>query len=110
MGFAALSTGVTGLTATQRALDVSAHNVANTSTQGFTPQQASFQEAAPAGTGVTLSVQGRALSGANPVAAAGTDLPQEITNQLVYKAQFDLSAKLIKTEDDTIGSLINIRA
>ncbi|NRR30790.1 hypothetical protein HSX11_11435 [Oxalobacteraceae bacterium] len=110
MGFAALSTGVSALSATQRALDVSAHNVANTSTQGFTPQQASFQEAAPAGSGVTLSIQGRALSGANPVAAAGTDLPKEISSQLVYRAQFDLSAQLIKAEDERLGSLIDIRA
>ncbi|MBJ7312648.1 flagellar basal body protein [Rugamonas sp. CCM 8940] len=120
MGFTALSAGVSGLTANQRALDVSAHNVANASTQGFAPQQASFQENRPAGSGVTLSVQGRALSGAAQTQAqqqaqagerpSGTDLANELTNSLVYKAQAALSVKVIQVADDNLGSLINTKA
>ena len=57
MAITPLSTGLSGLQASQRALDNTAHNVANANTQGFRPAQTSFQERQPAGTGVTLSVQ-----------------------------------------------------
>jgi flagellar hook protein FlgE len=117
MSIAALSAGLSGLNASQRALDASAHNVANASTQGFKPQQVQFQEASPAGSGVTLSQQARAQAAATPAATSGalqgpsgTDLGKQLTDSLVYKAQFDLSAKVIKSTDQTLGSLINIKA
>jgi flagellar hook protein FlgE len=117
MSIAALSAGLSGLNASQRALDSTAHNVANASTQGFKPQQVQFQEASPAGSGVTLSQQARAQAAATPGATAGalqgpsgTDLGKELTDSLVYKAQFDLSAKVIKSTDQTLGSLIDIKA
>lgn len=109
MSVSALAAGVSGLTANQRALDVSAHNVANVDTAGFQPQQASFQESAPAGAGVSLSVAGRGLAAADG-AANGVDLAKETTDALVYKAGFDLSAKVIKAADERLGSLIDIRA
>ena len=108
MAISALSAGLSGLNASQRALDASAHNVANANTQGFQPERASFQEAQPAGSGVTLSVQGQQrLSQDQP---SGTDLAKETTDSLLYKAQFDLSAKVIKTADDNLGTLINTKA
>lgn len=110
MSIAALSAGVSGLTANQRALDVSAHNVANASTAGFQPQQASFQEAEPAGSGVTLSASAQSLSRSDPAAPSGTDLARETGNSLVYSAQASLTAKLIQTQDQTLGSLINTQA
>ena len=117
MSIAALSAGLSGLNASQRALASTAHNVANASTQGFKPQQVQFQEASPAGSGVTLSQQARAQAAATPAATSGalqgpsgTDLGKELTDSLVYKAQFDLSAKVIKTTDQTLGSLIDIKA
>lgn len=115
MGLSALSAGVSSLSASQQALAGSAHNIANASTQGFRPQQVSFQENKPAGTGVSLSSRAQTLSAAAPVAApsqtvSGTDLAKEISDALLYKAQFDLSAKVVKTSDETLGSLINTKA
>jgi flagellar hook protein FlgE len=120
MGISALSAGVSGLTANQRALDVAAHNVANANTAGFAPQRASFQEAGPAGTGVTLSVQGQALSGAAQTQAlqqaqagerpSGTDLAKELGNSLVYKAQAALSLKVVQAADERLGTLIDTKA
>ncbi|WP_317205826.1 flagellar basal body protein [Janthinobacterium sp.] len=110
MSVSALAAGVSGLTANQRALDVSAHNVANVDTAGFQPQQAGFQESAPAGAGVSLSVAGRGLAAADADAANGVDLAKESTDALVYKAGFELSAKVIKAADERLGSLIDIRA
>jgi len=108
MTIAALSAGLSGLNASQRALDNSAHNVANANTQGFQPSRATFQENQPAGTGVSISTQAQQrLSADQP---SGTDLAKETTDSLVYKAQFDLSAQVIKTQDENIGTLINTKA
>ncbi|MDC8756318.1 flagellar basal body protein [Janthinobacterium fluminis] len=110
MSISALNAGVSGLNANQRALDVSAHNVANVGTAGFQPQAAAFQESSPAGGGVSLSVEGRSLSSANPAQANGVDVAKEITDALVYEAGVNLSAKVVKTADATLGSLLDIRA
>lgn len=115
MSVSALSAGASGLNANQQALGVAAHNIANASTQGFQPQQAQFHEASPGGSGVTLSAQGRGLAAAEGVTGSGsggsgTDLATEITNSLVYKASFDLNAKVIQAADERIGTLIDIKA
>jgi flagellar hook protein FlgE len=108
MSLPALSSGLSGLNAAIGALGNSAHNVANANTQGFQPSQVQFQENAPAGTGVSISQQGQqALKVDN---SSGTDLATETTNSLLYKAQFDLSAKVIKAADDNLGTLIDTRA
>jgi flagellar hook protein FlgE len=108
MSLAVLSSGVSGLNAAERALGNSAHNVANLNTQGFQPTQASFQEAAPAGSGVSISLQGQQLLKVD--GPSGTDPATETTNSLLYKAQFDLSAKVIQTADQNLGTLIDIKA
>lgn len=110
MSISALSTGLSGLNANQRALDVAAHNVANANTEGFQAQAAAFQESSPAGGGVSLSAQGRTLAAGDSAGANNVDLAKEITDSLVYKAGFDLSAKIIKMADERIGSLIDIQA
>ncbi len=110
MSISALSAGLSGISANQRALDVSAHNVANAGTPGFQPQGAAFQENSPAGSGVSLSIEGRNLSTASAGAANGVDLAKEITSSLVYKAGFNLSANVVKAADEALGSLIDIRA
>lgn len=65
MSFEALNIGASALYAAQRAAEVTAHNIANSSTPGYTRQQLAVQAAPPApgtpgmrGTGVTiLSIQ-----------------------------------------------------
>jgi flagellar hook protein FlgE len=94
--------------AAQGALGVSAHNVANMSTQGFQPQRAAMSEAAPAGSGVTLSAQGVQMARAE--GASGTDLASETVNSLVYKAQFQLSAKVVQAAGQQLGTLLDIQA
>lgn len=128
MSISALTTGVSGLSANQRALDVAANNVANANTANFQPQQANFQESSPAGGGVTLSVEGRNLAagsnviGANsaggaPAISGGSganasnsvDVAREITNTLVYDIGARLSANVVKTADQALGSLIDVK-
>lgn len=108
MAISALSTAQSGLQASQRALDNSAHNVANANTAGFRPAQTSFQERAPAGTGVTLSVQAQQRAAADQ--PSGADLAKESTDRILYKTQFALAAKVIQTQDQNLGSLIDTKA
>ena len=103
-----MTAGLSGLYANQQALGVSAHNIANVNTQGFQPQQASFQEAQPAGSGVTLSAQGRGMARAEGLSSE--DLATDITNSLVYKQSFALNAKVIQFENERIGTLVDIKA
>jgi hypothetical protein len=112
VAISALGIGLTGLQANGKALGVEAHNTANMNTDRFVPQAATFNEARPAGTGVTLSIAARDLSAAETVGGApsGTDPAASIVNSLVYKAGFDLSAKLIQAADERLGTLIDIRA
>jgi len=107
MAISSLGAGLSGLQANQQALGVEAHNTANLATQGYTAQSASFAESRPAGTGVTLSAAGREMSGAQ---GGGTDLATSMSNSLVYKLGFELSAKVIQAADERLGTLIDIRA
>lgn len=110
MSISALGAGLSGLYANQQALDVEANNVANLNTAGYQAQKAVFSEAGPAGSGVTLSVEGRKLALADGGGGGGTDLPASLTNGLTYKAGFEFAAMVIKMADERIGTLINERA
>ena len=99
---------LSGLYANQQALGVAAHNIANTNTANFQPRQASFHEAQPAGSGVTLSVEGRGLASAE--GGSIDSLAKDLTDGLVYKQSFALNAKVIRFEDERIGTLIDIQA
>jgi flagellar hook protein FlgE len=111
MSISALHTAASGLRASAGALANSAHSVANLGTADFQPARATFQESAPAGGGVSLSVQGRQLQSSEANGGdSGTNFATEATNSLVYKAQFDLAAKIIQTADDNLGTLIDIKA
>lgn len=111
MAISALQAGLSGLQSNQQALGVEAHNVANMATQNFQSQQANFQET-PGGTSVTISSAARDLSAAANAGGApsGTDPASSITNSLVYKAGFDLSAKVVQAADERLGTLLDIKA
>ncbi|MFZ6778455.1 flagellar basal body rod C-terminal domain-containing protein [Undibacterium sp. Ji83W] len=107
MSVSALNSGLSGLKAYTRALDSSGHNVANASTSGFVPQQVSFQEQPAGGVIANISREGSSLASQE---LSGTDLTSEIVQSLQFKTGFDLSAKIIKTADELLGTLIDIKA
>ncbi len=123
MSISALNSGLSGMQAFQRALDVTGNNVANVDTNGFKPQQAQFQATSGGGVSVTATTPG--VAGSAPSAASGsttapqslsaaapsgTDLVAETVNSLQYKYGFDMSAQVVKTADETLGTLVNITA
>jgi len=111
VAISALGTGLSGLQSFQRAVDITANNVANSNTAGFRPQTAQFRESTPAGSGVTVSSSSAgAGSRSDPGAPSGTDLTNELVNLVVYKAGFQASAKVVKTADSLLGSLLDTKS
>lgn len=106
MGLSAINVGLSGLKTYQSALDSTANNIANASTKGYQPEQVNFQEQSSGGVTATISKSGLAAS----TESSGTDLTTEIVNSIQYKAGFDLSAKIVKTNDEVLGTLVNIKA
>lgn len=113
MSISALNIGITGLRAHQRALDVASHNIANASTAGFQPQQAVFQEGVAGGVVVTISQPGgqaATTSSHRSSEASGTDLSSEMVHAIQYKVGFDLSAQIVKTTAEILGTLVDLKA
>jgi flagellar hook protein FlgE len=111
MSISALNAGLSGMKSYQTALDTSAHNVANASTNGFKPQTVQFQEQVNGGVQTNISQAGaQAAANAQGDASSETDLTSEIVNQIQYQAGFNFSAKMVKTADQMLGTLINLKA
>lgn len=102
MSISALGAGLSGMRSYQRALDVSANNIANTNTVNYAAQRVGFQQGASGG------VEAVNLSAGND--AAAPDLASDIVDQLSFKNGYQLSAKIVQTADDMLGTLIDIRA
>lgn len=129
----ALYLGAGAMQAHSWGMAVSAHNVANVSTDGFTPQRALFATG-PGGRGVTLdtvlrepplggavSAQDRpgAASGADADMAglppeamrpSGTELAKEMPRMIVTQRTYEANAQTVRTADDMLGTLLNIKA
>lgn len=112
----ALNNGLSGMRAAQSALDVSSHNIANMNTQGFKPQQIVQSENSTGG--VSTAVRAPAAESAESIdtagkpeaATSGTDAATEMVNSLQFRATFDLNAKMVKTADEMLGTLVNTKA
>jgi flagellar basal-body rod protein FlgC len=112
-----LNIGLSGMQACRVALNVTANNVANAGTDGFQPRRAVFQEdAAGGGVQVTATAPASDSSPAAPSGNAvdnpvpsGTDLTAEMVNLLMYRMDFQASAKAVKTSDELLGTLIDTR-
>lgn len=78
---------------------VTAHNLANVNTDSFTASRTVFQEAAPGG--VTASV----LAGGDSV-----DISREAIQMISDTRNSAASIKALKTADDMVRELINIKA
>ncbi len=90
-----------GLQAAQLRLDASAHNVANMNTPNFRRSVVS-QATRPDQSGVDASVQ-RAPD-------TGVALEQEVVDQMSATYAFKASVQLLRAQDSTLGSLLNVKA
>ena len=103
-----------GLQAAQLRLDVSANNVANMNTPGYR-REAVSQQAAPDNAGVRATVQRvqgtqRAQDAQAAQAEKGVALEQEAVEQMSATYAFKANLQTIKTQDEMMGSLLDVRA
>jgi flagellar hook protein FlgE len=94
------SIALSGLAAATLRLDVSAHNIANDQTPGYR-RQFVLQDSQPGG-GVVSSV-GRAVD-------PGTNLAQDLVEQMVASYEFKANLRVVRTHDNMLGSLLDLHA
>jgi len=95
-----LSIAQSGMQAAQLRLNASANNVANAQTEGFRRDQ--VQQQAQAGGGVTARI--------DKVPQPGTDLAQDLVEQKSATYAFKANVQMIRSADDMMGRLLDMRA
>lgn len=89
-----------GLQAAQTRLGAAAHNIANVQTGGFKRETVLAQAAPQGGVVVSISQAGQ----------AGSDLTQDVVDQMSAKNAFLANVQVLKTADQMVGSLLDVRA
>lgn len=107
---------ISALNAFGKKLGVTADNVANASTDGFKKSRATLHE----GPGGSVKVEINKVETPGPVVTEGTDESleqrelsnvdpaEEIPQALVAEKMFAANAKVLETEEERIGSLLDI--
>jgi flagellar basal-body rod protein FlgC len=108
---------LSGLGAYAKQVEVSANNVANVNTDWF---KKSHAELVSVETGSVLPVVRKDDSagptvlrdsgyGSTQVELSNVDLGEEVVNQIIAQRGFEANLKTIKTADDMLGSLLDIK-
>ena len=112
---AVLNTALSALDAYGKKLDVTANNIANLNSDGFRKSRAIFEEADPSGVIVSISRVNTpgapipAEDGAGkPRESSNVDLAGEIVDLKTTKHGYQANLKVVKAEDEMLGSLFDI--
>jgi flagellar basal-body rod protein FlgC len=97
---------VSGMMAAQMRQTVSAHNVANVNTPGY--QELAVRQSEIVSGGVQISSIARVPSDSPDF--SGTDLTEEVVNQIGNKDSFAANARVLKVQDSMIGTLLDMKA
>ncbi len=97
---------------------VTANNIANVNTDGFDKQRAMMQEQEPAGVSMeveTVESQGAIRiddtdAGQEQVETSNVDLNEEMPQMIENQRSFEANTKVIKTQDQMLGTLLDIKA
>lgn len=100
-----LSSNISSIQADQTLLNSNAHNIANVNTEGFIPS--SGQKLSGVDGNVSASIS-KATDTGSP--QSQTDLSKALTDQITLGASVDVNATAIKTQDQLLGSLLDIKA
>ncbi|WP_022656058.1 flagellar basal body rod C-terminal domain-containing protein [uncultured Desulfovibrio sp.] len=116
--------GALAMNAHSWGMAVTAHNVANVNTAGFTPQQAVYATG-PGGRGVRLDAvlqdagaAGRLAAGTDNdpsmppevVNPSGTDLGREMTQMISTQRTYEANARTVRASDAMLGALLDLNA
>jgi flagellar hook protein FlgE len=106
---AAINAGISGARAFERKVDVSASNVANAITREFKKSRVMLEYDSAGGVSARIE---RVDSGVREVGAAelpNVDLAEEITEMLLGQWGFELNLKTIRTGDEMLGALLDLK-
>jgi len=100
-----ISNNIASIGAHQTMMNTNANNVANVNTDGFVPSD----------TTITSNTQNTpqanvSLSDDNGSLKSQTDLSKELPQQINIQAGVEANVASIKTQDDILGSLLDIKA
>lgn len=112
----AIHSALSGLTAFSKQIEVTAHNVANISTDGFKKSHVEFVSVE---TGGVLPVVRKDDSagptvlrdssyGPTQVELSNVDLGEEAVNQIIGQRMFEANIQALKTANDMLGSILDI--
>jgi flagellar basal-body rod protein FlgC len=107
---------ISALSAFGKRMGVIADNVANVESDGFKKSRALMQEQEPGGVRVTISrvetpgprVAEETTEGLEERELSNVNLEQEIPNALLTEKMFTANTKVVKTEEEMIGSVLDI--
>lgn len=99
-----ISSNISSINAHQTLQNTSAHNVANVNTDGFVPQDTRIQNS---GESVTPNTR---VASDNGSPRSQTNLAKELTDQIVAEDTTAVNVTAIKTQDEMLGSLLDIKA
>jgi len=85
----------TSMQSHQLLMDINANNISNVNTEDFTAKDGR----------ISNNLEVTSIDTNQPV-----DLTKEITNQIVIQNGFEAQTPIIKTENEMIGTLLNIKA
>ena len=98
------SANVSSLIAHQNFANTNANNIANVNTDGFIPTRTTLSDAAG---GVQASFQKADDNGSS---LSQTELSREMTDQVIVQRGHEVQGSAIRTQDDMLGSLLDILA
>lgn len=113
----AIHSALSGLTAFSTQIDVTAHNVANVNTNGFKKSRTEFVAVE---TGGVLPVIQKDESagptilndtgyGPAQLELSNVDLREEVVNQIIGQRGFEANLQALKTADDMLGLILDIK-
>ena len=93
------------LRTTQTRQNVTAHNVANINTDGFSSSRVIQAEQKPAGVSAAAIQKNQ---NSDPQGQSNTDFAVEATNMIMNKSTYGANSKVLKVQDQMLGELLNI--
>ena len=112
----AIYSALSGLSAFQKKIGITANNVANVNTDGFKKSRVILEESQPQGVQAKIekvSTPGplaleQTQEGESLVEKSNVDVGEEMTNLIVGQRFYEANLRTLKTEDERLGSLLDI--
>jgi len=100
-----ISANISSLQAHQSWMDNNANNIANVNTDGFVPTDTTLSNPTKGSV-----IANSSLATDNGSSKSQTDLAKELPDQINVEAGFSVNATAIKTQDEMLGTLLDLKA